>query len=67
MSAPTRDESRRRIADRLLSSLDDLVRRHRALALHTDHVDLHAELISAEVAHHLAMTRTALHRNPQVG
>lgn len=31
---PTRDENRRRIADRLLTSLEDLVRRHRALALH---------------------------------
>lgn len=65
---PTRPEARRHIADRLLNSLDDLVRRHRALALHgnqaAEHVDLHAELIAAEVAHHLAMTRTALHRHP---
>lgn len=64
MTAPTRDETRRRIADRLLTSLDDLVRRHRALALTTEHVDLHAELIAAEVAHQLSMTRAALHRHP---
>ena len=50
---------RRRIADRLLASLDELVRRHRALALHSEHVDLHAELITAEVAHQLAMARRA--------
>lgn len=66
-TTPTRDESRRRIADRLLASLDDLVRRHRALALHTDHVDLHAELIAAEVAHTLSITRSALHRHPPLG
>jgi hypothetical protein len=38
--------------------------RHRALALHDDHIELHAELIAAEVAHQLAMTRDALRRNP---
>jgi hypothetical protein len=64
MSAPTRDDNRKRIADRLLTSLDDLVRRHRALALHGEHVHLHAELIAAEVAHELALARTALHRHP---
>lgn len=64
MSTSTRDDARRRIADRLLSSLDELVRRHRALALHVEHVELHAELIAAEVAHELAMTRSALHRHP---
>lgn len=66
MSAPTRDDTRRRIADDLLTSLDDLVRRHRALAMHGagDQVELHAELIAAEVAHQLAMTRSALHRHP---
>jgi hypothetical protein len=64
MSAPTRDDARKRIADRLLTSLDAIVRRHRALALDGEHVDLHAELIAAEVAHELALTRTALHRHP---
>lgn len=63
---PTREEARQHIADRLLSSLDGLVRRHRALALHTEHVELHAELIAAEVAHELAMTRSALHRHPSL-
>jgi hypothetical protein len=60
----TRDSVRRSIADQLLSALDDLVVRHRALALHDEHIDLHAELIAAEVAHHLALTRSALHRHP---
>ena len=36
MAAPTRDDARRGTADRLLTSLEDLVRRHRALALRWD-------------------------------
>jgi hypothetical protein len=62
----TRDTVRRSIADELLGALDDLVTRHRALALHGEHIELHAELIAAEVAHQLAITRSALHRHPQV-
>jgi hypothetical protein len=62
----TRDTVRRSIADQLLGALDDLVARHRALALHNEHIELHAELIAAEVAHQLAVTRSALHRHPQV-
>ena len=52
MSSPTRDSARRSIADRLLNSLEELVRRHRALGLHAaEESALHAELIAAEVAH----------------
>jgi hypothetical protein len=65
-AAPTRDSVRRSIADQLLESLDQLVTRHRALALHDEHIELHAELIAAEVAHQLAMTRSALRRHPAV-
>jgi hypothetical protein len=66
------DESvRPSIADRLLDSLEDLVRRHRALALQESSdrqkAALHAELIAAEVAHELAMARSALHRHPALG
>jgi hypothetical protein len=54
------------IAERLLTSLDDLVRRHRALARHgldsAGHVELHAELIATEVEHQLVLARNALHR-----
>jgi hypothetical protein len=42
------------------------VTRHRALALHDEHIELHAELIAAEVAHQLAMARSALHRHPSL-
>lgn len=64
--APTRDTVRQSIADQLLEALDHLVARHRALALHDEHIELHAELIAAEVAHQLAMTRNALRRHPAV-
>ncbi len=64
--SPTRDSVRRSIADQLLVALDQLVARHRALALHGEHIDLHAELIAAEVAHQLALTRAELRRLPHV-
>ncbi|MDT7650905.1 MAG: hypothetical protein QOI36_2311 [Pseudonocardiales bacterium] len=62
----TREQRRAATAEHLLSALEALVRRHRALALDRDDVDLHAELISAEVAHELAITRSALQRHPQI-
>jgi hypothetical protein len=66
VSTPTRDSIRHSIADRLLTSLEDLVRRHRALGPHAAAADsaLHAELIAAEVAHELSVARSALHRHP---
>ncbi|MHA6618652.1 hypothetical protein [Pseudonocardia sp. DLS-67] len=69
MSSPTRESVRHSIADRLLTSLENLVRRHRALGPHTAEESpqasvLHAELIAAEVAHELAVARSALHRHP---
>ncbi|MEK6438478.1 MULTISPECIES: hypothetical protein [unclassified Pseudonocardia] len=63
-AAPTRDDRRSAIVDRLLDSLEDLVVRHRALAGDDQQVELHAELIAAEVAHELSVTRSALKRNP---
>jgi hypothetical protein len=70
--SPSAGESTRQsIADRLLDSLEHLVRRHRALALQESadgpKAALHAELIAAEVAHELAMARSALHRHPALG
>lgn len=71
-ASPTAGESvRPSVADRLLDSLEDLVRRHRALALQescdVQKAALHAELIAAEVAHELAMARSAMHRHPALG
>jgi hypothetical protein len=61
------DPAQQTVADRLLDSLDRLVRRHRSLALHSgehteSHDALHVELITAEVAQELAMARSAWHR-----
>ncbi len=61
-----RDQRRAETVDRLLTALDALVRRHRALALHGEYVELHAELIAAEVAHELSVARSALQRHPHV-
>ncbi|MCE3551579.1 hypothetical protein LWC33_08945 [Pseudonocardia sp. RS11V-5] len=63
---PTRDDRRTEIVDRLLDALEDLVARHRALAGNPAQVDLHAELIAAEVAHELSVTRSALRRAPHL-
>ncbi|MBC3192264.1 hypothetical protein H7X46_14455 [Pseudonocardia sp. C8] len=48
----------------LLDGLEALVRRHRALRA-DDTGPLHAELITAEVAQHLAVARNALRRRPR--
>lgn len=48
----------------LLTALENLVRRHRALAGEGPHQALHAELIAAEVQHELAMARSARQRLP---
>ncbi|WP_139318973.1 MULTISPECIES: hypothetical protein [unclassified Pseudonocardia] len=49
----------RSTVDRLLDSIDDLVRRHRALAAHDDaSAALHAELIAAELDQQVAILRT---------
>jgi hypothetical protein len=60
------DPAQQTIADRLLDSLDRLVRRHRSLALRggedtESHSALHVELIAAEVVQELAVAR-AWHR-----
>lgn len=63
---PDRDQRRAAVADRFLDALEDIVRRHRALALDPDHVNLHAELITAEVAHQLNLARRELERHPRI-
>lgn len=60
------EQRRADAVDRLLTSLEDLVRRHRALAVDGRHVALHAELVTAEVAHELALTRSYLQRHPSL-
>jgi hypothetical protein len=61
----TRAERRAAIGSRFLDALEGIVRRHRSLAP-AEHPDLHAELIAAEVAHHLALVRAELARAPHL-
>ncbi|GAA5142141.1 hypothetical protein GCM10023320_82100 [Pseudonocardia adelaidensis] len=68
----THDPARQTVTDRLLDSLDRLVRRHRSLALHSgadpeSHSALHLELIAAEVAQELAMARSRSTWHRQLG
>ena len=56
---PRAPEPERTAVDHLLDSLDDLVRRHRALAAHDGGcAGLHAELIAAELDQQIAVLRT---------
>jgi hypothetical protein len=64
--APTRSQRRAAAGDRLLDALEEIVARHRALGV-SGTTDLQAELIAAEVAHQLALTRSALRRLPPLG
>jgi hypothetical protein len=61
-----RQHQRHAITAHFLTALEDVVWRHRALAGHPEHADLHAELVTAEVAHQLEVTRQALSRHPAV-
>ena len=62
-AAPSRAQRRAAVGDRLLDALEEIVARHRSLGPSAT-TDLHAELIAAEVAHQLALTRSALRRLP---
>jgi hypothetical protein len=59
-----RERRRASAVDRLLSALEELVSRHRALSVDDVYGHLHAELVAAEVAHELAVTRSDLLRHP---
>jgi cytochrome P450 len=63
--APTRVQRRAAVGERLLDSLEAIVARHRSTAS-SEPADLHAELIAAEVAHQLALTRAELRLIPFV-
>ena len=61
---PSSEQRRADAVDRLLTSLEHLVHRHRALASDVRHTASHAERVTAEVAHALAVTRSDLQRLP---
>jgi len=60
----SRETGRAQVVTRLLDALDDLVLRHRSLSPPEPHGLLHAELVTAEVAHQLEIARGALRRMP---
>lgn len=62
-----RDFQRHAITEHFLTALEDVVWRYRALSQHPEHADLRAEVITAEVAHQLSVTRTALNRVAPAG
>lgn len=63
LTRPDPAPATRHSVHRLLDSLDDLVRRHRALASRDGEEDaLHAELIAAELAQQIAVLRRTLPR-----
>jgi hypothetical protein len=66
---PTTDRQfeRQAITEHLLSALEDVVWRYRALSGHPEHADLYAEVVTAEVAHQLAVARRALDQHPAAG
>lgn len=59
-----RPVQRQAITEHFLAALEDVVARYRALDPGSQQADLHAELLTAEVAHQLAVARGALHRRP---
>ena len=60
-----RAERRAAIGARFLEALEEIVNRHRTMEP-SEHGDLQAELIAAEVAHQLALVRSQLARAPHL-
>jgi hypothetical protein len=56
---------RRAIVEHLISALREVIDRYQAMA-DINQADLHAERVTAEVAHHLAVARAALRRHRPV-
>jgi hypothetical protein len=63
----TRGAECRAISERFITALEQVVWRYRALQPSTSDAYLHAEAVTAEVAHQLAIARGALFRHPGPG
>lgn len=61
-----RPVQRQAITEHFLAALEDVVARYRALDPAAPQAELYAELLTAEVAHQLAVARSALHRRPAI-
>ena len=61
-----RPVQRQAITEHFMTALEDVVSRYRAVDPGAAQSDLYAELLTAEVAHQLAVARSALHRRPAI-
>lgn len=66
VSATDRGVRREEITEQLLTALEGVVWRYRALRPPTEDADLYAEVVTAEVAHQLEVARSALRRTPSI-
>ena len=66
VSATDRGVRREEITEQLLTALEGVVWRYRALRPPTEEADLYAEVVTAEVAHQLEVARSALRRSPSI-
>ncbi|HZD14307.1 MAG TPA: hypothetical protein VE196_04115 [Pseudonocardiaceae bacterium] len=55
---------RQAITERFLTVLEEIVHRYRPASARPELAEVCADVITAEVAHHLGLTRAALHRSP---
>jgi hypothetical protein len=62
----TRAFQRQAITEHFLTALEDVVWRYRALSRGGQHDEITAEVVTAEVAHQLAVARSSLRRHPAV-
>jgi hypothetical protein len=66
VSAADRGARWEEITEQLLTGLERVVWRYRALRPPTEDADLYAEVVTAEVAHQLELARSALRGGPSI-
>jgi hypothetical protein len=62
-----RRTQRQEITQHLLTALEQVVWRYRAMQPPVENADPYAEVVTSEVAHQLAVARSALRRYPPIG
>jgi hypothetical protein len=62
-----RGRQRQEITRHLLTALERVMWQYRAMEPPVEDADLYAEVVTAEVAHQLAVARSALRRYPPIG
>ncbi|MDT7585436.1 MAG: hypothetical protein QOE32_2986 [Pseudonocardiales bacterium] len=66
ISDTDRAVQRQAITEHFLTALEQVVWRYRAMEPPAQDADLYAEVVTAEVAHQLAVARSALRRRPSL-